>query len=90
MKTTLDLADELVARAKRVALERDITLRALVEEALERAIGSSRARWEPLATVTYGDPGRAESLLSGTALLREANPDTDSPDYIAKRLGLRG
>ena len=72
MKTTLDLTDELLARAKRVALERDMTLRALVEEALERAIGGSRSRWEPLATVTYGDPSHAEGTLAGPALLRDA------------------
>ncbi len=38
MKTTLDIADGLLIEAKRVAAERRITLRALVEEALERTL----------------------------------------------------
>ncbi len=38
MKTTLDIADGLLIEAKRVAAQRRITLRALVEEALERAL----------------------------------------------------
>ena len=38
MWTTLDMADGLLIEAKRVAAERRITLRALVEEALERAL----------------------------------------------------
>jgi hypothetical protein len=38
MKTTLDIADGLLTEAKRVAAQRRITLRALVEEALERVL----------------------------------------------------
>ena len=40
MKTTLDIADGLLVEAKRVAAQRRITLRALVEEALERSLSA--------------------------------------------------
>ena len=39
MKTTIDLPDDLVAQAKRAALERRTTLRALVDRGLRREIG---------------------------------------------------
>lgn len=38
MKTTLDLSDALVERAKAVALKRRTTLRALVEQGLQREL----------------------------------------------------
>jgi hypothetical protein len=41
MKTTLELPDELLRKAKAVAAERRTTLRALVEHALHREIGSA-------------------------------------------------
>ncbi len=39
MKTTIELADDLVAKAKMAALERRTTLRALVERGLRRELG---------------------------------------------------
>jgi Arc/MetJ family transcription regulator len=39
MKTTIELPDDLVARAKRAALERKTTLRALVDCGLRRELG---------------------------------------------------
>jgi len=39
MKTTIELADDLVAKAKRAALERRTTLRALVDRGLRRELG---------------------------------------------------
>ncbi len=38
MKTTLDLSDSLVKRAKAVALKRRTTLRAMVERGLQREL----------------------------------------------------
>lgn len=52
MKTTLDLDDELLRRAKQAALDRDTTLRAIVEEALERALGPAAAP-VPIRTVVW-------------------------------------
>jgi hypothetical protein len=54
MKTTLNLDDELLRQAKRVALERGVTLTQVVHEALEAAVlPRGRARpfeldWRPV------------------------------------------
>jgi hypothetical protein len=52
MKTTLDIDDELLRRARQAALERDTTLRAIVEEALARALGPTAAP-VPIRTVVW-------------------------------------
>jgi hypothetical protein len=52
MKTTLDIDDDLLRRAKQAALDRDTTLRAIVEEALERALGPAAAP-VPIRTVVW-------------------------------------
>ena len=85
MKTTIELSDALFQRAKRVALERGMTLRALFEEALERIVGGTLDRATPLETITFGD---ALDRLPDIDFGRYANPDTDDPAYVAKRLGL--
>jgi Bacterial antitoxin of type II TA system, VapB len=85
MKTTIELSDALFQRAKRVALERGTTLRALIEEALERVVGGTLDRATPLETITFGDTlERLPDIHFG----HYANPDTDDPAYVAKRLGL--
>lgn len=43
MKTTIDIADPLLRRAKRRAVERGVTLKVVVEEALRRALDESPA-----------------------------------------------
>jgi hypothetical protein len=86
LKTTIELSDALLLRAKRAALERGTTLRALIEEALERAVGGTGKRATPLRTITFGVPGAA--LLDARDLGASAHPDTDDPGYVAKRLGL--
>lgn len=55
MKTTLDIDDDLLRRAKQAALDRDTTLRAVVEEALERALGQTGAP-TPIRTVVWPPP----------------------------------
>ena len=47
MKTTLELPDELFARAKMVAAQRKTTLRAIVEHALRREVGQPELRESP-------------------------------------------
>lgn len=87
MKTTIEVSDELMRRAKHAALERDITLRALIEEALERVVGGTAERWPPIRTITFGHPLEPLSLADAD-FQRGANPDADDPAYVAKRLGL--
>jgi hypothetical protein len=45
MKTTIDIADQLLQRAKQLAARRNTTLRSIIEEALRRSLQEeSRAR----------------------------------------------
>lgn len=52
MKTTIDIASELLAQGKRVAEEEHVTLRSLVEEGLRYVLtrrGQVKAfRWKPV------------------------------------------
>jgi hypothetical protein len=47
MKTTIELGDSLLAEAKRVAAERNTTLRALVEAGLREVLGEHRRAAAP-------------------------------------------
>ena len=63
MKTTLDIHDELLARAKRHARDTGRPLRALVEEGLRRVLEPSppRPRYS-LPDLRAGDPDAADPL----------------------------
>ena len=53
MRTTLDLPDELLKRAKVAAIERGSTLRQLVSDALTRDLMGDRSPAEPLRRVQF-------------------------------------
>ena len=56
MKTTIELPDDLVAEAKRVAIQRRTTLRALVDRGLRREIGLPDVpRQHPLRILAAAD-----------------------------------
>ena len=58
MKTTIDINDDLFARARRLAEGRGITLRALVEEGLHRALQAhEQPARPPFVLVTFGEGG---------------------------------
>jgi hypothetical protein len=59
MRTSIDLADGLLARARRLARQRGITLRALVEEGLRRVLSEQRDTPPAfrLEDVTFGQGG---------------------------------
>jgi hypothetical protein len=63
MKTTIDIADDLLARAKRAAQQEAITLRELTEEGLRLALERRQQR-EPaqIRPVVVGGPGPAPDL----------------------------
>lgn len=63
MKTTLDIHDELLARAKRHARETGRPLRALVEDGLRRVLAPAapRTRYR-LPDLRVGDPNAPDPL----------------------------
>lgn len=60
MKTTMNIDDELLRRAKRRAVERGTTVTSIVEEALRDALSTGGRRTDyRLAFPTVGEPGAA-------------------------------
>ena len=65
MKTTVDIHDELLARAKRHARDTGRPLRALVEDGLRRVLSSTDSgRRYKLPDMRVGDPGAADPLAT--------------------------
>ena len=64
MKTTIDIADALLAQAKRAAEHENTTLRALVERGLRQVLASPAQDSAPfrLRRVTFGDQGLQREL----------------------------
>ena len=67
MKTTIDVHDELLARAKRHARENGVSLRAVVEEGLRLVLSTIRTA-EPyrLPDLSVGDPNDKDPLEAYT------------------------
>lgn len=65
MKTTLDIHDDLLARAKRHAKETGRPLRAVVEDGLRRVIGAATSRHRcELPDLRVGDPDVPDPLAT--------------------------
>ncbi len=62
MKTTLDIHDELLVRAKRHAKATGRTLRSVVEDGLRLALSTPRHRPYQLPDVRVGDPQAPDPL----------------------------
>jgi hypothetical protein len=63
MKTTVELPEDLVKQARRVAKAESSSLRALVEEGLQRALESRRRRTvRELDFPTYGGSGLTDEF----------------------------
>ncbi len=58
MRTTLILDDELLRRAKRRAVERNLTVSDIVNEALREVFGRRAPAARPFSMTTYGTSGR--------------------------------
>lgn len=56
MKTTVNLPDALLARAKKVALQRRVTLKTLLQRGLERELLAPSADTHPLDALQSLDP----------------------------------
>ena len=71
MRTTIRLDDELLTKAKRAALERGMTLTAVIEDALRRTLGPDEpSPREPFSLTTFcGDGVQPGVDLDDTASL---------------------
>ena len=67
MKTTIDIHDELLTRAKQHAREKGCSLRSVVEEGLRQILSRPelRSRYQ-LADLSTGDPSAADPLEAFT------------------------
>lgn len=82
MKTTIELGDSLLAEAKRVAVEENTTLRALVEAGLREVLHQHRMRAAPfrLRRVTAKGKGlRPELRGASWQTLRDMAYDDPAP-----------
>ncbi|HMN78603.1 MAG TPA: hypothetical protein PKA20_01615 [Burkholderiaceae bacterium] len=90
----MELSDELLRRAKQAALDRNTTLRAIVEEALERSLGPA-VQNVPFRNVTWpppspdGTPPPIRDDIDWIAEIRKmrAGPAED-PEWFARRMGI--
>ena len=74
MRTTIRLADELLAEARRVALESGTTLTVVIEDALRERLARRRAgsHPEPVSLTTVGGKGLQPGVdLDDSAALRD-------------------
>jgi hypothetical protein len=87
MKTTIDIADDLIRRARQVQKREDITLRALVEEGLRYAIGRHTPAAKqykfnlPVAGQPY-EPGMA--VVDVTAIIRDSYEQAENSMSIGR------
>ncbi len=90
MKTTIDIADDLIKRARQVQKREDITLRALVEEGLRYAIdkhaqGEKKYKIHPIVDGEPYVPGAP--IVDVTRIIRETYEEREtkmSRDRIAE------
>ena len=80
MRTTIRLDDDLLGRAKRVAVERGVTLTAVIEDALRRALAPDAARTrEPVSLPTFRGDGLQPGVdLDDTASLLDVMDEPDA------------
>ncbi|MEP6485458.1 MAG: hypothetical protein ABJB01_13495 [Rudaea sp.] len=81
MKTTIDIADDLIKRARQVQKREDITLRALVEEGLHYAIGQharsvAKYKFNPVVVGKPYKPGMP--VMDVTAIIRETYEESEN------------
>ena len=71
MKTTIDISDPLLRKARSVAAKRRTTLRALVEQGLRQVVAEKPAKPFKLRDARYGGGGltpEAEKIAGGPGL----------------------
>ena len=80
MRTTIRLDDDLLARAKRAAVERGTTLTALIEDALRRALAPEPTRTRrPVSLPTFRGDGLQPGVdLDDTSSLLDLMDERDA------------
>jgi hypothetical protein len=82
MRTTINLPDELILRAKKAALEADTTLTEIIENALREALAKPRrrAKRKEFKLITYGKGGLRPGVdLDDTSALLDIMDGLDDP-----------
>jgi len=90
MKTTIELSADLLRRAKQAALDRGTTLKAVIEEALSRHLGTGAEPVRPFRMVTFGGKP-SEHSRKAFAAIQAGRIDPyglDDPVRLRRRLGL--
>jgi len=74
MKTTIEISDNLLTRAKQLAHEEKVTLRSIVEEGLAKTLQERSQRpTKPIQPVVFGGNGlKAEFKDASWQAIREA------------------
>lgn len=80
MRTTVNLSDELLARAKQAALDSGKTLTAIIEEALRERLARSKGGDAPAVRITtFGGSGLQPGVdLDDSAALLELMESSDA------------
>jgi len=67
MKTTLEISDSILSKAKQLAREQNVTLRSLAEEGLRKVIEERTARRPcPIKPVTFRGKGLSQEFQGAT------------------------
>ena len=89
MKTTLEIDDALLLAAKRAALDRRTTLRALVEAGLKKELTTKPGRRRPLKLITHPGGLPPELNLSNRRAMREWFDAVDETRSVRGRASLK-
>jgi len=82
MRTTINLPDELILRAKKAALDADTTLTAVISNALREALAkrSQKATKKKFKVITYGKGGTYPGVdLDDTSAVLDLMDGIDDP-----------
>ena len=79
MKTTIDIADDLIKRARRIQARDDVTLRTLVEDGLREVIAQRTRHRKRVFVPVFAGPKSIDPALTPAALNRLIAESNDRP-----------
>lgn len=83
MRTTLAIDDQLLAHARREALERNLTLGEVINRALRRGLLETPAAGTTWETLTFGDPN-----VPPPDPARISELENDEVEWLRRKCGL--